>query len=55
MSERPKLHDAVALLADLPAAKLLRRQTGTIVEALSDDTMPIEFADDTVAPTPLHR
>ena len=46
MSERQNLNDAVALLADLPAAKFLRGQTGTVVEPLLVDTMLAEFADD---------
>ncbi len=46
MNERPKLNDVVALLADVPAAKVLRGQVGTVVEVLADDTLLIEFADD---------
>lgn len=56
MSERPRLNNVVGLLSDLPAAKLLRGQMGTIVEALPDDTMLAEFADDngrTYAITPV--
>ena len=46
MNERPKLNDVVAFLADVPAAKVLRGQVGTVVDVLPDDTMLIEFADD---------
>ena len=45
MNGRPKLNDIVALLADVPAAKVLRGQVGTVVNVLPDDTMLIEFAD----------
>jgi Domain of unknown function (DUF4926) len=46
MSERPKLNDVVALLANVPAAKLLRGQVGTVVEVLARDNLLVEFADD---------
>ncbi len=46
MSERPKLNDVVALLADVPAAKLLRGQVGTVVEVLAGENLLVEFADD---------
>ena len=49
--------DVVALLADVPAEKLLRGQVGTVVEALSDGTVLVEFSDDqgrayAIAPCP---
>lgn len=46
MNERPKLNDVVALLDDVPAAKLLRGQVGMVVEALAEDNLLVEFADD---------
>lgn len=46
MSERPKLNDVVALLADVPAAKLLRGQVGTVVEVLVGQNLLVEFTDD---------
>ena len=46
MSERPKLNDVVALLSDVPAAKVLPGQVGTVVDVLPDDNMLIEFAND---------
>jgi Domain of unknown function (DUF4926) len=46
MNGRPKLNDVVALLVDLPAAKVLRGHVGTVVDVLADETMLIEFADD---------
>jgi hypothetical protein len=46
MNERPKLNDVVALLSDVPAAKVFRGQVGTVVDVLADETMLIEFADD---------
>lgn len=46
MSERPKLNDVVALLADMPAAKLLRGQVGTVVEVLAGRNLLVEFTDD---------
>ncbi len=49
--------DVVALLSDVPAEKLLRGQVGTVVEALSDGTVLVEFSDDqgrayAIAPCP---
>ena len=46
MNERPNLNDVVALLADVPAAKLLRGQVGTVVETLPQGNLLVEFADD---------
>ena len=37
---------AVALLRDLPEHGLVRGQVGTIVEALDDATLLVEFSDD---------
>ena len=36
----------VALLADIPASKLLRGQVGTIVDASSGQDVLVEFSDD---------
>ena len=49
--------DAVALLADVPSARLARGQVGTVVEALDEKTALVEFSDDdgrayAVAPCP---
>jgi len=44
--ERPAPFDVVALLADLPAERLARGQVGTVVEALDERTVLVEFADD---------
>ena len=46
MKNKPALLDVVALLADVPAAKLARGQVGTIVEVLDADTALVEFSDD---------
>jgi Domain of unknown function (DUF4926) len=46
MNEIAKVNDVVALLADVPAAKLLRGQVGTVVEILTDYSALVEFADD---------
>ena len=43
---RPAPFDVVALLADLPAEGLARGQVGTVVEALDERTVLVEFADD---------
>ncbi|MFN0194488.1 MAG: DUF4926 domain-containing protein [Aestuariivirga sp.] len=48
--------DVVALLADLPAAKLSRGQVGTVVEDLGSGNVLVEFSDDegkTYALTPV--
>jgi membrane protein implicated in regulation of membrane protease activity len=46
MNNLPKVNDVVALLADVPAAKLLRGQVGTVVEELGQGQVLVEFADD---------
>lgn len=46
MSRAIKLLDAVALLGDLPEARLRRGQVGTVVEELSPDVYEVEFSDD---------
>jgi Domain of unknown function (DUF4926) len=46
MKPAPKLNDVVALLADVPEAKLARGQVGTVVEVLSPTKFIIEFSDD---------
>jgi hypothetical protein len=55
--DRPWVLDIVALLADLPKAGLARGQVGTVVEALGNSDVLVEFADDqgrayAVAPCP---
>jgi hypothetical protein len=45
-SSRPSVLDVVALLADLPAAKLARGQVGTVVEAAGKDRVLVEFSGD---------
>jgi hypothetical protein len=42
----PRLLDAVALLADIPAHRLSRGQVGTVVELLDDATSLVEFSDE---------
>jgi Domain of unknown function (DUF4926) len=46
MSQPVRLHDVVALLADLPERGLRRGQVGTIVETLDRDVYEVEFSDD---------
>jgi hypothetical protein len=41
-----KLLDTVALLQDLPEARLQRGQVGTVVEELAPDVFEVEFSDD---------
>jgi hypothetical protein len=55
--EEPSLLDVVALLADIPAQGLARGQVGTIVEALDQNIVLVEFSDDqghaySIAPCP---
>jgi hypothetical protein len=45
-NEQPSLLEVVALLTDLPVQRLARGQVGTIVEALDDETLLVEFSDD---------
>ncbi len=57
-NERPSVLDVVALLADVPAQRLVRGQVGTVVEQLDDITLLVEFSDDkgrgyAIAPCPL--
>jgi len=47
---KPSLLSVVALLADRPAEKLARGQVGTVVESIADDTVLVEFSDDTGRP-----
>jgi Domain of unknown function (DUF4926) len=54
---RPSVLDVVALLTDLPAEGLARGQVGTVVEALDEKAVLVEFSDDqgrayAVAPCP---
>ena len=56
MKEPVKNLDVVALLADLPEAKLSRGQVGTVVETLEGGAVLVEFNDDegkTYALTPV--
>lgn len=40
-----KLLDVVAMLEDMPAARLAKGQVGTIVDELNGDVVLVEFAD----------
>lgn len=42
----PSVLDVVALLAGVPAEGLARGQVGTVVEALDDENVLVEFSDD---------
>jgi Domain of unknown function (DUF4926) len=46
MKTAPKLNDVVALLADVPEAKLARGQVGTVVDVPSPTKLLVEFSDD---------
>jgi Domain of unknown function (DUF4926) len=46
MNERPKQNNVVAVLADMPTAKLLCGQVGTVVEVLPEDNVLVAFTDD---------
>ena len=46
MAREIKLLDAVALLQDLPEARLQRGQVGTVVEELGPGVFEVEFSDD---------
>ena len=46
MKTRVKTLDVVALLADVPEAKLSRGQVGTVVETLDGSNVLVEFSDD---------
>jgi hypothetical protein len=46
MSETIRLHDVVALLADVPEKNLRRGQVGTVVEELGRGAFEVEFSDD---------
>ena len=53
--ERPSVLDTVALLTDLPEQRLARGRVGTVVEAIDDETLLVEFSDEqghayTIAP-----
>jgi hypothetical protein len=45
-NEGPSVLDVVALLADVPAEGLARGQVGTVVEALDQENVLVEFSDD---------
>lgn len=44
--ETSALLDTVVLLSDMPAHGLVRGQVGTVVEALDQETLLVEFSDD---------
>lgn len=46
MNERPQQNKFVAVLADMPTAKLLCGQVDTVVEVLPEDNVLMEFTDD---------
>ena len=46
MVREPRLLETVALLQDLPDARLQRGQVGTVVEALAPGVYEVEFSDD---------
>lgn len=46
MPDRLRLLDAVALLDDLPEARLARGQVGTVVEILDPPPVMVELSDD---------
>jgi hypothetical protein len=45
MTREPQLLDTVALLQDLPTARLRRGQVGTVVETLAPGVYEVEFSD----------
>lgn len=45
MNERPQQKSLVAVLTDLPTAKLLCRQVGRVVEVLPEDNVLVLFVD----------
>jgi len=46
LTDDPKPHDVVALLADRPAVRLVHGQVGTVVETLDGTSVLVEFCDD---------
>ncbi len=46
MSNRIKEFDVVALLRDIPEAKLVQGQVGTVVETLGQSAYEVEFSGD---------
>ena len=46
MSYRIKELDVIALLRDVPEAKLVQGQVGTVVEALGESVYEVEFSGD---------
>ena len=46
MPQPIRLHDVVALLADVPERGLKRGQVGTVVEMLAPAVYEVEFSDD---------
>jgi hypothetical protein len=46
MAREIELLDTVALLRDLPEARLQRGQVGTVVEELAPGVFEVEFSDD---------
>ena len=46
MSSKIKELDVVALVRDIPEAKLVRGQVGTVVETLGESSYEVEFCGD---------
>jgi hypothetical protein len=46
MARSIKVLDVIALLQDLPEARLQRGEVGTVVETLAPDVYEVEFSDD---------
>lgn len=46
MTDRLRLLDVVALLDNVPEARLSRGEVGTVVQALQPETLLVEFSDD---------
>lgn len=46
MSSKIKELDVVALLRDIPEAKLVQGQVGTVVETLGESAYEVEFCED---------
>jgi hypothetical protein len=46
VNHSPKVLDIVALTIDIPERGLVRGQVGTVVEMLADETLEVEFSDD---------
>jgi hypothetical protein len=46
MDDQIKILDVVALIQDIPQAKLVKGQVGTVVEELGRGAYEVEFCDD---------